>query len=65
MRNRESEAEELEKLKTKKGKIGTGCEDIREVADKSGLKIVCSCTLFVQLKLENVQSKRNICAVHF
>ena len=30
-----------------------------------GLKIVCSCTLFVQLKLENVQSKRNICAVHF
>ena len=35
MRNRESEAEELEKLKTKKGKIGTGCEDIREVADKT------------------------------
>ena len=32
---------------------------------ETGLKIVCSCTLFVQLKLENVQSKRNICAVHF
>jgi len=27
---------------------------------KPGLKIVCSYALFVQLKLENVQSKRNI-----
>ena len=31
----------------------------------TGLKIVCSYALFVQLKLENVQSKRNICAVNF
>jgi len=31
----------------------------------AGLKIVCSYALFVQLKLENVQSKRNICAVNF
>ena len=30
-----------------------------------GLKIVCSYALFVQLKLENVQSKLNICAVNF
>ena len=30
-----------------------------------GLKIVCSYALFVQLKLKNVQSKRNICAVNF
>jgi len=38
-------------------------DDIDIIEQSTGLKIVCSYAFFVQLKLENVQSKRNICAV--